>query len=275
MLTAVRREWDNVDAINQLIQTRMKKNLTLEQVAQDTKIPIRYLKAIENYQLNKLPKSDLTTMYLHRYAQYLDLSPEPILELFDKSSEVDSSPSINSQSTERSIQPSKAKKWGQSKWLWPAVLLSVIGLIGIGWLVVSLFFTEKEEASVQKSLTESNQSEEVSAINFPTAKNRAKLELIEPIEINEKHDRYQLSNVEKIELVVTAKTKPTSIEVSKNQDQTEKKTLKANEKVQFTDDQAISLRIQQPSQVQVSVNGITVEPSNPSKQVSYRFELQQ
>lgn len=263
-----------MDAINQLIQTRMDKNLTLEQVAQDTKIPIHYLQAIESYQLNKLPKSKLTTMYLSTYAQYLDLSPEPILELFDKYDDSDSYESTQSQSTESRSQKKTFIKMDRTKWLWLGLSLGGIVFIGVGWFVVSLFISDEKETGVQELLTNTNESKEVSSVSIPTAKDRAKMELIEPIESNEKYDRYQLSNVEKIELVVTAKEQPTSIEVGgSDQAQMEKKTLQANEKAQFTDQQSLSIRIERPSHVHVSVNGITVEPSDPSQPASYRFEL--
>lgn len=273
MLTAVRGERVSMDAINELIQTRMKKNLTLEQVAQDAKIPIRYLKAIEDYQLDKLPKSNLSMMFLRRYAEYLDLSPDPILKLFDELEENDKSNARASQSSVPNEEKSETVHW--KKWLWYGVPLAVIVMVGVGWLLVSHFFSDQKGANVEDTSTQTTEQKQVSTVTFPTAKDRAKLELIEPIELNNKYDRFRLSNVNKIELVVTAKNKPTTIEVGLHQqNQPEQKNLSANEKVQFSDQQAISLRINQPSQVHVSVNGITVEPTHPTKQASYRFELQ-
>lgn len=263
-----------MDAINQLIQARMKKNLTLEQVAHDTKIPIRYLQAIEKNQLDKLPKSSLTTMYLHTYAQFLNLPPDPILASFDESVMSDLHQSEQTKTTTISRQGQNPLRFTRNKWFWISTsLFVVIAMIGITWLVIDPFQTETKEASLQEQpLTETDELKEVSTFEFPSIQNRAKLELIEPIELNHKSDRYRLTNVQKIELVVIAK-KPTTIEVNQNNHATKKK-LNANEKVLFSDNKAISIQIDQPSLVSVSVNGITIEPSHPSKAASYQFELQ-
>ena len=62
---------------SQLKQAREKKNLTLEDVEHFTKIRLKYLKLLENDQLERLPKGAAGKGLLKSYCQHLDLDFRP------------------------------------------------------------------------------------------------------------------------------------------------------------------------------------------------------
>ncbi len=53
----------------ELVSIRRSKGLTLEQIADSTKISMRYLRAIEEGCFSKLPGGVYTTNYLRQYAE--------------------------------------------------------------------------------------------------------------------------------------------------------------------------------------------------------------
>lgn len=265
-----------MDAIGQLIEARMERNLTLEQVSREAKIPIRYLEAIENNQFDKLPKSNLTVMYLRSYAGFLGLSPEPILELYHQSGPSSDSPQSKTTNTDEvSRRGQKFLHFTRKQWIWigSVSLLTVVAIAVGTWLFIG---SDTEEARVQdQNLTTTSGIRKNTTFKLPTAEERAKIELVEPIELNKKNDLYHVSNVQTLKVNISAK-KSTTIEVGQN-GSLSKKNLQANENITLSDDQAISIRLNEPNSINLSVNGVTIEPSDSSKSevASYRFELQQ
>lgn len=63
----------------QLRQTRQARKLSLEQAAQQTRIRLRYLEALENGDLEALPSYTQARGFLRTYAQFLKIDPEPLL----------------------------------------------------------------------------------------------------------------------------------------------------------------------------------------------------
>jgi cytoskeleton protein RodZ len=62
-----------------LRQERLARKLSLEQVAQQTRIRIRYLEALEQGELDSLPSLTQARGFIRTYAQYLKIDPEPFL----------------------------------------------------------------------------------------------------------------------------------------------------------------------------------------------------
>lgn len=58
-----------------LLQARESKNISLEQAARHLQINIKYLRALENAEFNKLPPGVYGKNFLREYAIYLDLDP--------------------------------------------------------------------------------------------------------------------------------------------------------------------------------------------------------
>lgn len=69
---------NNADDLN-LAARRNKKQISLEQISQATKIGIRSLRAIESGDFKKLPGGIYNTSYIRQYAQAIDVDESEIL----------------------------------------------------------------------------------------------------------------------------------------------------------------------------------------------------
>mgnify|MGYP002682430424 CR=1 FL=1 len=63
-----------------LRSTREHRGLSIDQVAQDTRISPRFLEALEAEQFNELPAPVYVRGFLRSYANYLKLEPQPLLD---------------------------------------------------------------------------------------------------------------------------------------------------------------------------------------------------
>ncbi|MEK7397249.1 MAG: helix-turn-helix domain-containing protein [Candidatus Poribacteria bacterium] len=68
----------------QLKQIREDKNISLEEVANATKISKRYLQAIEEGNYSLIPGQTYVIGIIRNYARYLGLDPKPIIEQYSK-----------------------------------------------------------------------------------------------------------------------------------------------------------------------------------------------
>jgi cytoskeletal protein RodZ len=62
-----------------LAASRLKKGVSLEQIAEATKISIRFLRAIEEEDFEKLPGGIFSTSYLRQYAAAVGLEEDILL----------------------------------------------------------------------------------------------------------------------------------------------------------------------------------------------------
>lgn len=67
-----------------LREKRKEKGLTLEKIARETKIPLRYLKLIEAARYDYLPDESYTRLYIRDYASYLGLSADEVISFFQR-----------------------------------------------------------------------------------------------------------------------------------------------------------------------------------------------
>ncbi len=65
-----------------LRKVRNDKNLTLEMVADDIKISVKYLKALEDSNIEIFPNEVLAVGFLRTYSEYLDIDSRLISTLF-------------------------------------------------------------------------------------------------------------------------------------------------------------------------------------------------
>jgi len=65
---------------NTLREARVRRNLTLQQVEEDTKIRVKYVQAMENEDFDLMPGATYVKGFLRTYATYLALDPEVILD---------------------------------------------------------------------------------------------------------------------------------------------------------------------------------------------------
>ena len=65
-----------------LASRREKKSISLEQIAQSTKIAVRTLRAIEAGEFQKLPGGIYNTSYIRQYAQAIDFDESELLAAY-------------------------------------------------------------------------------------------------------------------------------------------------------------------------------------------------
>jgi cytoskeletal protein RodZ len=65
-----------------LASTRKKKRISLEDIAETTKIGVRSLKAIEEGEFQKLPGGVYSTSYIRQYARAIEFDESQILRLY-------------------------------------------------------------------------------------------------------------------------------------------------------------------------------------------------
>lgn len=75
-----------------LEQMRRRKGITLETIAESTKISTRFLKAIEAGDYSTLPGGVFDTNYIRQYASVVGISPDPILARYQRFREALESP---------------------------------------------------------------------------------------------------------------------------------------------------------------------------------------
>jgi len=62
---------------------RQKRGVTLEQIAEKTKISMRFLRAIEDEEFDKLPGGIFSTSYLRQYASHIGFDESELLSRYN------------------------------------------------------------------------------------------------------------------------------------------------------------------------------------------------
>ena len=65
-----------------LKQRRLERNLSLDEVAEVTKIGIYFLQALETNEFKKLPRGAFPKMFVRSYARYLGLDDDKVVQMF-------------------------------------------------------------------------------------------------------------------------------------------------------------------------------------------------
>ena len=84
------------------VTVRRKKNISLEQIAEQTKIGVRSLRAIEDGDFDKLPGGIYNTSYIKQYARAIDFDEQELLALYYKVSGITPPASPGPSGTDRS-----------------------------------------------------------------------------------------------------------------------------------------------------------------------------
>jgi len=69
----------------QLRQAREKRSLSIEQVARATHMRLHYIRAMEEGNFEAMPSMTQARGFLRTYARFLDLDPEPLLDILNRS----------------------------------------------------------------------------------------------------------------------------------------------------------------------------------------------
>jgi transcriptional regulator with XRE-family HTH domain len=81
-LPSPQRIWPNSNAIAVAVQLRRARGISLEAVAEKTKISPYALRAIEAGHFHKLPGGVYSTNYIKQYAQAIDFDPDLLLSYY-------------------------------------------------------------------------------------------------------------------------------------------------------------------------------------------------
>lgn len=72
---------------SRILETRLRKGLTLDRVADETNISVRFLSKIENDDFTGFPGEPYVVGFIRNYADYLGLEPEEIVALYRRKDE--------------------------------------------------------------------------------------------------------------------------------------------------------------------------------------------
>jgi cytoskeletal protein RodZ len=72
-----------------LAEIRRNRGISLEQIADSTKLGVRTLEAIERGEFRKLPGGIYNTNYIRQYARAIDYDESALLEFYHRETEVE------------------------------------------------------------------------------------------------------------------------------------------------------------------------------------------
>src|SRR5262252_1423185 len=78
-----------------LATIRRNRGISLEQIAQSTKISVRSLEAIERGEFSKLPGGIYNTSYIRQYARAIDYDESAILSYYHQATGAGTNPEAN------------------------------------------------------------------------------------------------------------------------------------------------------------------------------------
>jgi cytoskeletal protein RodZ len=102
----------SIISVLQLEQRRRKNGVSLESVAETTKISTRFLRAIESEEFDKLPGGVFNTNYIRQYAACIGFPEEKLLEVYNtrvREAELDLLALENQVAQRRSAKPSGSR----------------------------------------------------------------------------------------------------------------------------------------------------------------------
>ncbi|HKE22372.1 MAG TPA: helix-turn-helix domain-containing protein [Bryobacteraceae bacterium] len=89
-----------------LATIRHNRGITLEQIAESTKISIRSLEAIEQGEFRKLPGGIYNTSYIRQYARAIDYDESALLNYYYRQANAESTPGVRKDKGVFNLRPS-------------------------------------------------------------------------------------------------------------------------------------------------------------------------
>ncbi len=111
-----------------LKQARLKKGLTLKQLAQKTKVRPDYLKHIETSNFNQLPSATFVKSFIQTYSQAVGLNPQNVLAVFRRDYDQNTKGKIIPRGMAKPLaQPSKVWNPRTTTFFIALVLVTLVG----------------------------------------------------------------------------------------------------------------------------------------------------
>ncbi len=141
--------------IGELLRSRRQAlGITLEQVHAETRIPVRYLQALEEERFEAFPAVTYARGFLRTYAQFLELDPESLLVHLP--APVSSLPPSALSPARTPVRPARQKPRWRRLLQWSVTALTV-GLLVVGYVAYREFraFLESTSPSAPSAFLES------------------------------------------------------------------------------------------------------------------------
>ena len=231
-----------------LRHARMRKRLTLEQIAQSTKIHVATLEALETNDFDRLPASIYTRGFLRTFAKEVDLDPEEtVAQYMDQCEEAVASAMAAEQETPAAVhathEPHAPRgqrtivipRVGGFPVLAAAVILLAAGIyFGMTWPAPESGVTSTAEAAAPAP-----EPAPAPASDVARASNVAEPDVL------------------RIELTATG---PCWVSATADRETALSRLLQAGEKHELQAKNELVLRVGDPSTVAISVNGVAGRP---------------
>lgn len=114
-----------------LKNARLKKGLKRVEIARKTKISLKYLRALENNEYDKLPEAAFAKGFIRNYANAVGLDPDQALSVFRR----DYDQNVKGQVIPRELIPQPVEK----RSLWTPKTTTAVGIIGLAALLIVYF----------------------------------------------------------------------------------------------------------------------------------------
>jgi len=145
----------------ELKRERELRGISLKEIADSTKINIRFLRALEEDRLDMLPEKFFTRGIIRTYAKYLGLDEQGILNTYleDLHSRQTQEASPEDKKPDESERTESFLKKKKNTWLWIIMILIMIVLLVVMYFVLRKHenpppITPTSEASLQKTQAE-------------------------------------------------------------------------------------------------------------------------
>ncbi|WP_044642783.1 helix-turn-helix domain-containing protein [Risungbinella massiliensis] len=260
----------------QLRLAREARKLSAQDVSLRTRIPADCVEAIEVENWDEIPSPVRAKNYIGVYAKFLQKDPEPFLEAYNQS-RVEDRPTVPSYSRSprepisrrnKSTTNRKVKGIGiltsiPQKWLYVSAGIVAILLIVSVWLV-----TGEETTNVNANVPSEKQDQ-----SAYTSDQRPEIKLVKTSEAYEYGDMYQLSNVSEVEVSLEGTGSVRVREEGPTGRIVAEKKLTKGQAIQFHHAKWLSIRLDNPSQVKLTVNGFVIQTDKLKDPQSFQFTL--
>lgn len=122
---------------NSLREARVRRNISLQQAEEDTKIRVKYIQAMENEDFDILPAGTYVKGFLRTYAEYLDLDYQILIDEYNErfGSGEHREHIIHQQRTNKAVGTEAPRRRSQTNYLLVAIIAVVIiaVLAYLGW----------------------------------------------------------------------------------------------------------------------------------------------
>lgn len=115
-----------------LQQQRVKRGVELEAIAANTRVSIRYLRALEDERSTDLPGGVFNKGILRSYCQFVGLEEQEWMDRF-ATSELNASTEPDWAAFAESVRQHRLSSSGPQRRRWFGVLLMLLGLVALAW----------------------------------------------------------------------------------------------------------------------------------------------